>query len=190
MLEGAHEHRARRTVAGMSISGALSLVAVVAVLVVVSVPRFEGIARAENEADAHVTAQLLAHALGSIGGAKQVSMRELLRRPELQGNLADAELLLHGTLLRRHGYLFEITGLDPSLSLPAAPLSLLTGERGALCSILAIRAWPWSGSSGGAAYLVTAAGASLLHPNTLSFWHGLQSAGALVESLAGWQPAP
>jgi|SRR6185436_12126142 len=190
MVEDARDRNQRRTLAGMSISGVLSLAAVVAVLVVVSVPRFQGIARAENEADARVTAQILAHALASCGEARELSMRELLRRPELSGNLADAELLMRGTLLRRHGYLFEITRLAPSLSLPNAPLSLLSGEKGALCSIPAIRAWPWSGSSGEAAYLVTAAGASLLHPNALSLWHGLQSAGAVVDELGGWRPAP
>jgi hypothetical protein len=174
---------------GLSYSGALSLAAIVAVLVVISVPRLQDIARQENEADARTTAQLLARALGSFPATGEPSMRDLVRRPELAGGLSDAELLQRGTLLRRHGYLFEVTRLAPSLNLPALPIALLAGAKDALKSMPAIRAWPWShGSSGEMAFLVTAAGACLLHPNSASRWHGLGSAGMVVNELTGWRP--
>lgn len=188
---GAGAAAADRTFFGLSFSGALSLAAVVVVLVVVSVPRLQDLARQENEADARATAQLLARALGSFPAPFAPTMRELVRRPELSGGLLDAELLQRGALLRRHGYLFEVTQLAPSMSLPAAPLALISGETGVLKSMPAIRAWPWRhGSSGELAFLVTAAGASLLHPNSEPRWHGLESAGMVVDELKGWRPAP
>jgi len=181
----------RRTCFGLSFSGALSLAAVVLVLVVVSVPRLQDLARQENEADARVTAELLARALRTLPAASEPSLRDLVRRPELSGGLSDAELLQHGSLLRRHGYLFEVTRLSPSLSLPAAPLSLLSGDPGALAGMPAIRAWPWAhGSSGEIAFLVTAAGACLLRDDTALRWHGLESAGVVVDELTGWRAAP
>jgi hypothetical protein len=118
-------------------------------------------------------------------------MRDLLRRTELSGSLGDAELLQRGKLLRRHGYLFEVTYLAPSLSLPAMPLCLLPWPASALKGVAAIRAWPWvHGSSGDVAFLATAAGACLLNPNLGSRWHGLESAGLAVHELAGWRLAP
>jgi hypothetical protein len=187
-VEGARATPADRS--GLSSSGALTLTAIIAVLLVVSVPRLRDIALQENEADARVTAQLLAKALGACDPSGVPSMRDLVRTPELVG-LSDAELLDRGSLLRRHGYLFEVTRLAPSLSMPAAPLALVSGEKGVLRSMLAIRAWPWvHGSSGETAFLVTAAGASLLHPNSVPRWHGLGSARATVDELTGWQLAP
>src|SRR5688572_463239 len=82
----------RRTCFGLSFSGALSLAAVVLVLVVVSVPRLQDLARQENEADARVTAELLARALRTLPAASEPSLRDLVRRPELSGGLSDAEL--------------------------------------------------------------------------------------------------
>lgn len=191
VIKGARSTASRRTNGGLSFAGLLPLAAIVSVLVVISVPRLQGIARQENEADARLTAQLLARALSTRAAAGEPCMRDLVRRPGLAGGLADAELLQRGSLLRRHGYLFEVTRLAPSLSLPAAPLALLSGETGALNSMLAIRAWPWKhGSSGETAFLVTAAGASLLHPNSVPLWHGLESAGSVVDELTGWRPAP
>jgi hypothetical protein len=181
--------RGSRAVLGLSYSGALSLAAIVAVLVVISVPRLQDLAKHENEADARTTALLLARTLGSLPAEEEPSMRDLVRRTELAGGLSDAELLRRGALLRRHGYLFEVTRLAPSLSLPALPMALLSGEKGALKSMLAIRAWPWAhGSSGEMAVLATAAGACLLHPNSAPRWHGLESAGELVDELTGWRP--
>lgn len=190
VVKGARTAAWRHATLGLSFSGALSLVAVLSVLVVISIPRLQGIARQENEADARLTAQLLAGALGSCDPSAATTMRDLVRRPELASGLADAELLLRGSLLRRHGYLFEVTRLAPSLSLPAVPRALLSGEKGVLGSMPAIRAWPWShGSSGERAFLVTVGGASLQHPNSVPRWHGLESAGLAMDALVGWRPA-
>jgi len=181
----------RRTLLGLSLSGALSLAAIVAVLVVISVPRLQDLARQENEADARITAQLLARAMDSFPAADEPSMRDLVRRLELSGSLGDAELLQRGRLLRRHGYLFEVTHLAPTLSLPAVPVYLLPWQTSALKSVPAIRAWPWvHGTSGEMAFLATAAGGCLLHPNSASRWHGLESAGLAVDELTGWRLAP
>jgi hypothetical protein len=186
---GRHATVARRFSPGLSFSGALSLVAVVSVLVVISVPRLLGLARRENEADARVTAELLAGALKAWDPSATVSMRDLVRRPELASGLADAELLQHGSLLRRHGYLFEVIRLSPSSILTAVPLALFSGKGGLLGGMSAIHAWPWAhGSSGETAFLVTAGGTSLLHPNHAPCLHGLESAGQPMDELEGWRP--
>ena len=126
--------------AALSLSGALSLLAVVAVLVVVSLPRLRGLALQENEVDARGTALMLARALRGIEPRpdRKPALRELLRRPELRG-LADVEVLAEGTLLRRHGYLFEVTCLSPAMTAPAAPAALLCGEPGPLACMLAVQ---------------------------------------------------
>jgi hypothetical protein len=114
-----------------------------------------------------------------------------MRRPDLSRSLSDAEFLQRGTLLRRHGYLFEVTRLAPGLGVAAAPLALLYGEQGLRKSTLAIRAWPWvHGTSGETAFLVTAAGTCLRPPDSAPRWHGLQSAGASVDELEGWRAVP
>jgi len=181
-------HASRR--GPISFSGALSLLAIAAVVLVVSVPRLRGIALLENEADAVGTAQLLARALQALDAKPRSSpsMRELLRRPELRG-LDDAELLAEGRVLRRHGYLFEVTCLSPAVTAPAAPACILSGEPAALCGLLAIRAWPWEhGTTGLAAFLATQKGGRLVHPNTAPGWEGLGAAGATLVSPEGWRP--
>ena len=164
--------------AGLSPSGTLSLLAIAAVLVVVSVPSLRGLAVQENEADARATAQLLARALRAAEepGTPAPSLRAILREPELAGVLADAELLAKGSVLRRHGYLFEIVQFARGL------------EPGAVGGRLAIRAWPWDrGSTGEAGVLVTSAGACLVPPTPAPRWEGLESAGVALEQLAGWR---
>ena len=182
---------------GLTISGALSLLAVTAVLVVVSVPRLRDLAVAENEADARATAQLLAEALrgsatssAEARGDREPGLRELLRRPELTGALGDSELLEHGTLLRRRGYLFEITRLTPLLSLPSTPASLLCGQSGGLHGMLAVRAWPWAEGTGEASFLVTAEGATFVAPTPCRSSLGLGAAGADLGPLEGWRRVP
>jgi hypothetical protein len=192
-LSLSHSMSHARASSGLTFSGALSLLAVAAVLVVVSLPRLRGLALAENEAEARATTQLFAQALRSEAGAdgRLPSWRELLRRPELAGVLADGELVAQGRLLRRHGYLFELTRLAPSLSVPSAPCALLAGARGGLCSMLAVHAWPWShGATGEAAFLATAGGAELVHPNEEPRWQGLEAAGRDLGTLQGWSATP
>jgi hypothetical protein len=106
----------------------------------------------------------------------------------LAGVRADGELLLGGTLLRRHGYLFELAPLPPLLRLPAAPLALLSGDRGALRDQLAIRAWPWAhGTTGEAAFLATRSGVVLRHENDSPCREGLEGAGASSADVTGWR---
>jgi len=177
---------------GISLSGALSLVAVACVLVVVSVPRLRCLALEENEVDARFTARILARGLSQIEGGgtntKQVSIRDLLRRTDVGDLLSDAETLERGLVLRRHGYLFEITRLSPDFSLSYATSRLL-GGKGSLSSILAVRAWPWAyGSTGRSAVLATAGGALLVHANLPVRWEGLEGRGEDLGELEGWRP--
>jgi hypothetical protein len=171
---------------GWSPSGLFSLAAVVAVLVVVSLPRLSELAQQENEADARDAARLLAAELDA-EDAGLPTLRELLRRPALRG-MSDAELL-EGGILRRHGYLFELTELSPVLGVLALPAALLAGRGGALRGMPAVRAWPWSpGRTGRVAFLVTAGGGVLVHgePRTRgeARVHGLA-----LGDLSGWRLA-
>jgi hypothetical protein len=184
-----HATERHRLPGGLSPSGALSLLAVVAVLIVVSVPRLRGIALQENEVDARATAQLLAGALRGEAPGAAPSLRELLQRDELSGALSDAELLASGRILRRHGYLFELTRLPLGLSLAASPLLFLRPEPAALGPMPAVRAWPWKrGSTGAASFLVTSAGATLVRSDLP--WEGPDDAGAAIDGVAGWQRVP
>jgi hypothetical protein len=177
--------------AWISPSGAASLLAIAAVLVVISLPRLRGLALQENEADAAATAQLLARALQRHESRATAvpALRELLRQPELC-KLSDAELLVEGRVLRRHGYLFEVTRLSPVLTAPAVPAALLTGESAALGGLLAIRAWPWDhGTTGARTFLATEKGGRLVHANAPVVWEGLEAAGAELATLFGWRTA-
>lgn len=152
--------------------------AVVLVLIVVSVPRLRGLALRENEADARATAQLLARTLAEhlAGGGAAPEMAQLLATPEL-ASLSDAELL-DGRVLRRHGYLFELTRL-----FAPADATWGAGERG----LDAVRAWPWAhGRTGRRGYLVLADGTRLEHPNHPPRWQGLAGAGVAPLEIPGW----
>lgn len=166
---------------GLTVSGAISLLAVVAVLIVVSLPRLRGLAVQENEGDARATAQLLAGALGEppSQGGPVPKIADLLRRPELL-SLSDAELFADGRVLRRHGYLFEVAHFSPPAARPGA-LEALPG-----CP--AIRAWPWAhGRTGIAAYVVAADGTSLEHENQPPLWQGPEAAGSALLDPGGWR---
>jgi len=171
-------------VAGLTPSGSLSLLAVVAVLVVVSVPRLRGLALQENLADARATAQVLAHALAEheADAGASVGLDELLASAPLD-SLSDAEILAEGRLLRRHGYLFELTRLF-------APADATWGGPEAERGLAAVRAWPWAhGRTGTKAYLILADGTRLEHPNDPPRWQGLGGAGATPLEVPGWRVA-
>jgi hypothetical protein len=172
----------------LSISGAFALLAIAAVLVVVSVPRLHVLAQQENEVDARNTALLLARALRTHGASAErpPSLADLLGRAEL-GGLADSELLERDTVLRRHGYLFEITSLSPAVRLMSAPVALLCGTSASLPTT-AIRAWPWTpGASGGSSFLVTAEGALFELPGSGARAQG--PAGAVLIDPESWKRA-
>ena len=173
----------------LSFSGALSLVAVVAVLVVVSVPRLRGLALLENEADARSTAQLLVAALRDAhGSAAPACLGELLDEKGLV--VPDAELLGRGALLRRHGYLFELTRTPLELSFACAPL-FVSGRSPELGLVNAVRAWPWKhGATGCAAFLATESGALFVHGNVGALWDGPSAAERGTEGALGWTRLP
>lgn len=183
LARGSAAGRAR---AGLSGPGAVSIAAVVTVLVFVSLPRLSGLARHENESEARATATYLARSLAARsaqpGGA--ASIADLVGDDAFARDLADSELLEGGRLLRRHGYLFELVRLpaeSPGTALdPAAP-AVEPAPR-------AIRAWPWRhGSTGGAALLATANGALYLHPNTPPLWEGPRPRQAWLADWDGWR---
>ena len=137
---------------GLTLSGGLSLAAVLAVVVVVSLPRLRSLAVQENEADARATAEILAGALEELPATRLPTLQELLQSSEL-ASLDDAELLAQGTLLRRHGYLFEVTRLTAD-GRPA-----LGGEGSGPAHARAVRAWPWAhGRTGVETFLVPVGG--------------------------------
>jgi hypothetical protein len=93
---------------------------VLAVVVVVSVPRLGRIARAENDADARATVCFLAQALAALAETTALEepprLSRLLEQPEIRRSLADAvsaggpqDGLFH------HGYLFEVVPLPAEL---------------------------------------------------------------------------
>ena len=165
---------------GLTLSGGLSLLSVVAVLVVVSVPRLRTLALRENEADARSTAQLLARSLSTLpaGEGRVPTVGECASRPVA---LADTELLEGGTLLRRHGYLFEVTRLPA----PLAP------SRSTAPSRLGLRAWPWAhGQTGVVALVVAADGTTWEHANEPRRWDGLAARAEALTDDEGWRADP
>jgi len=176
---------------GLSPSGSFCLLAVIAVLVVVSLPRLRGIALQENEVDARATAALLAHEVARLSAEDgPPPIAELVRSSGLSLTLSDVELLEDGALLRRHGYLFQLVRLPLSLSFACATLTPDTDPRP---SGLAVRAWPWKhGATGSAAFLVTEAGAVYTHPNQPVRWEGVAGRETHVPGgcMSGWRPLP
>ena len=109
-----------------------------------------------------------------------------LSTPEVQFRLVE-----NGALLRRRGYLFEVTRLTPLTRAATTPSALLCGESGCLRGELAVRAWPWAhGTTGRASFLATRGGAQLVHANDLDPWQGLGSARADLGPLTGWRALP
>jgi hypothetical protein len=151
-----------------------TLVAIATVVLLVSLPRLRDFALRENEGDA----VRLVTRLGAIGereGAR--SIRELIEgQPALARQLDDAEFLEDGTLLRRHGYLFDL----------AADSSALPGPSGASGAPRAVRAWPWAhGRTGFAAFAWLSGRGLTAHANTEGLWSGpLRPPG--LEEIALW----
>jgi len=94
-------------IAGLSLTGAISLIAVVCLLVLVSLPRLRTFILIENAADAQTTVRYLISEWERIEGDPDPRVGTLLAESVKLGHaLSDAELLEDGRLLRRHGYLF------------------------------------------------------------------------------------
>ena len=113
---------------------------VVLVVVLVSVPMLHGVARRENEHDAHTTLALFAETLERVDRPVLDLAALLERDPSLRRRLPDAEIEVKSGrgLVRRHGYLFDaVTDQD--------------GE-------WVLRAWPWAAGHSGELVLFCRAG--------------------------------
>ena len=99
---------------GISLAGALSLVSIVFVLVLVSLPRLRAFVLVENAADARATVHYLIDEFAlEADDDPDPRVGELLERSHrLRHALSDAEVLADGRLLRRHGYLFAFVPHD------------------------------------------------------------------------------
>jgi hypothetical protein len=138
---------------GVSRTGAASVAAVVAVLILVSLPRLHAFALEENETDAASLTRQLIQALAGVE-SEQPTLLELVGALGMEARTDDLEWIADGRILRRHGYLFELSG-------------------GASRASLSLRAWPWTyGETGRAAFQGTANGAVRRHPNPGGDWSG------------------
>ncbi len=136
---------------GLSLVGAVTVFAVLSVLVLVSLPRLQDFALQENEADAAGLTRALGQELAQDAAAAAPSLPDLVQRAGLSRGLDNLEWLQDGRVLRRHGYLFELCADD------GRP---------------AIRAWPWHhGETGRAAFVFTAE-TLVGHGNHAARWSG------------------
>jgi hypothetical protein len=145
----------------------LTLVAIAAVVVAVSLPRLSEFALRENESDARAMMTRLAKALETRSGSPR-NVEELVR--DTSGLLkwsTDTEFLESGRLLRRHGYLFELVA---------------AGDR------RRVRAWPWSaGKTGNSAFLFERE-PLLAHANVDGRWSGLDHPPEVEAPDSDWKP--
>jgi hypothetical protein len=138
------------------------------------VPRLRGFALRENELDAIQTARLFAEVLPRpVPDAAAPAIEALVAENGLARQLADAEFLAGGRLMRRHGYLFEVTRVS-------------VGSAEAPPTELCVRAWPWEpGRTGVAAFVGRPSGVVLGHPNA-GRWSARPGPPERVD--AAWQP--
>jgi hypothetical protein len=139
--------------AGLSWTGALSVVAVVAVLVLVSLPRLHAFAVEENQTDASALTRHLVSALEQAADP-HTPLVELVAGLGMAANTDDLEWLEGGRILRRHGYLFEL-------------------DRPRAGGAPTLRAWPWAyGETGRVAFLGRAGEPVRRHANAGGGWSG------------------
>jgi hypothetical protein len=157
---------------GLSPTGTVSLAAVLAVLVFVSLARLRPLMTHENEVDARQTVELLAAQLSAWSAERghqrlTPDLEELAEGGPVIQALADGAFEEDGQVLKRHGYLFSVVELPPPPPLDpgtvlAAPPTRTTPE-----PLLGVLAWPWKhGNSGRRALLCTADQRLYRHPNT------------------------
>ena len=152
--------------AGLILADWLTLSAIVVVVLVVSLPRLHCLALHQNERDAMQALRLFGGNLHAM--ERDLTLPTLLEENgELEHRLDDIETLEDGRLLRRHGYLFDLT----------------RDENGAP----QIRAWPWSsGETGLGAFIYTADGLQG-HPNGEGHWSGPEAAPVWTPSDSNWR---
>lgn len=154
---------------GLSALGASTIVAIVAVLVLVSLPRLRSYATTANEEDAVATSLRLANALSDRPVAPdEVPPVEEIARDHLR-ELTNAEFFAEGQQMRRHGYLF---------TLQHVPRPERTGLGRVVYAsdpepLLAIVAWPWDvGRTGTSAWVATVEGDLFALRNHDGLWSG------------------
>lgn len=102
---------ARGTAGRISFSGLCSIAAVLAVVIVVSVPRLGRIALAENDSDARTTARFLADTLADSTAEARIAP-DLLELPAVRRTLTDARPVPGSAgALAYHGYRFDVVAV-------------------------------------------------------------------------------
>ncbi|MEM7309752.1 MAG: hypothetical protein AAF682_23960 [Planctomycetota bacterium] len=151
------------TTHGISPAGVVTVLAIMTVVVLVSLPRLHDFALRENESDAAVLTRLLGQ--GLVQHAEPgADLHDLAERMGLDPRRDDLEWVESGRLLRHHGYLFE----------------LVPGRGEAI-----VRAWPWTyGETGRTAFVFRAEGGVFGHDNPGGAWTGPAQPPAL--SAEGW----
>jgi len=155
----------------------ITLGAVCAVVLLVSLPCLQGFAVRENEGDARRLLPWLSQRLNRPeAAAAGLGLEQLLERRSAQAterglDLRDAHLAADGRTLRHHGYLFALEPPDPQ-------------------GLRAIVAWPLEhGRTGRTSFRFVPARGLLEHPDPEGRWSGAR--GPSAEELAaaqGWQP--
>jgi len=170
----------------------LTMLAIVSVVVFVSVPRLRSFALHENESDARYIAGLLAAQLAQRSpaelAASELRIQDLASTPLVARALSDGDYLEHGGLLRRHGFLFRVVQVEGAEGHPARPKgTVLAGQR----PVFAIQAWPWRhGRTGSATLLATDNGLIFRHPNHAGTWNGPLESKPRLSSWQGWSLEP
>jgi len=183
-----------RSRVGLSPTGTVSLAAVVAVLVFVSLARLRPLMTHENEVDARRTVELLAAQLPAWsarpGHPTQVpGLKELAGKDAVRQALSDGAFEEGGRILKRHGYLFSVVELPPPPPLDLEPGTVLAAPptRAGTEPLLGVLAWPWEhGNSGRRALLCTADERLYRHPNTPARWSGPGAAREVLTAWGGW----
>lgn len=143
---------ARVRLAGLRLSDALLIAAILGLVLVVSLPRIEAFARSTNESDARlVTALLGERLLGEEGRELSADLPALVAGDEyLEHRLRDARRLPDTEILLFHGYYFRL-------------------DHGAGTLV----AWPRiAGGTGRAAFAWRAGAGLLVHANDERRWSG------------------
>lgn len=155
-----------------SLARGLCLCAVVAVLVLVTLPRLRAFALEENEGDARALLGMIGASGVVLAAEPGTPIAELpMRGRSLATETGRARNLRGGAQLRLHGYLFD----------------LVSSSEGPV-----LRAWPFEhGRTGHGAFVLTADGALLANVNASGRWSGEVGApGGPFTEAAGWRPIP
>lgn len=164
-------HQGPSSSRGLALVDWATLTAILVVVLVVSLPRLHSHTLHQNERDAIQAARMLGKSVFAMESAP--ALAELLKEDRsLEHRLEDVEVLEQGRVLRRHGYLFDITHTASGAT--------------------ALRAWPWNcGETGYGAFILRSDGELLGHPNKESRWSGPGHAPATPArqgAAPGWRP--